>query len=53
MDHYEDLYRMGHVKTAGIAEPDDFIVDFASTLGENEPELSLMLAAGSAGMRFS
>jgi hypothetical protein len=29
---YEDLYRMGHVRTAEIAEPDDFIVKFSLKL---------------------
>ena len=28
MGQYEDLYRMGHVRTAEVAEPDDFIAKF-------------------------
>lgn len=32
MHPYEEAYRMGQVKTAKSAEPDDFIVSFAQTL---------------------
>lgn len=32
MNQYEEAYRAGRVRTAKIVEPEDFIVDFASTL---------------------
>lgn len=46
MGQYEDSYRMGHVRTAKIVEPDDFIVDFASVLKEKGYKTILDVGCG-------
>ena len=46
MHQYEDLYRMGHVRTARIAEPDDFVVDFVSALNEKGTRTILDVGCG-------
>lgn len=46
MHHYEDMYRAGHVRTARIAEPDDFIVDLVSTLRERGSKTVLDVGCG-------
>ena len=43
---YENLYRIGRVRTAKIVEPDDFIVDFASELRERNSRTILDIGCG-------
>lgn len=46
MRKYEDLYRMGCVRTAEIVEPDDFIVDLVSQLNEKGIKTILDVGCG-------
>lgn len=46
MGEYEDVYRMGLVRTARILEPDDFIVDFALELKERNSRTILDIGCG-------
>jgi len=46
MGQYEDLYRMGHVRTAEIAEPDDFIVEFSLKLKQRRAREILDVGCG-------
>jgi len=46
MHQYEELYRTGHVRTAKIIEPDDFIVDLVSTLKEKGSKTILDVGCG-------
>ena len=46
MSHYEKLYRKGHVRTANIVEPDDFIVDFVSTLKDKQSSTIIDVGCG-------
>jgi len=46
MGQYEDLYRMGHVRTAEIAEPDDFIVEFSLNLKQRRAKRILDVGCG-------
>ena len=46
MHQYEDLYRMSHVRTARIVEPDDFVVDFVSPLNEKGSRTILDVGCG-------
>ena len=48
---YENLYRIGRVRTAKIVEPDDFIVDFASELRERNSRTILDIVAVQVEMR--
>ena len=46
MHRYEELYRMGHVRSAKIVEPDDFIVNFVSTLKKKGSKTILDVGCG-------
>ena len=46
MAQYEYLYRIGRVGSAKIVEPDDFIVDFVSTLKERRSKTILDVGCG-------
>jgi ubiquinone/menaquinone biosynthesis C-methylase UbiE len=46
VDVYEDLYKAKRVKTARLAEPDDFIIDLASVLAERECRRVLDVGCG-------
>lgn len=46
MGQYEDLYRIGHVRTAGITEPDDFIVEFSLKLRQRNARRILDVGCG-------
>ena len=46
MRKYEDLYRMGYVRTARTVEPDDFIVDLVSPLNEKGIKTILDVGCG-------
>ena len=46
MSHYEQLYRKGYVRTANIVEPDDFIVDFISTLQDKQSSTIIDVGCG-------
>lgn len=46
MSHHEYFYRIGHVRTATIDEPDDFVVDFVSRLEEKKSTAVLDVGCG-------
>lgn len=45
-DQYEDLYRMGHVRTAAIVEPDDFVVELSLKLKQRRARRVLDAGCG-------